>query len=165
MACRIVIIGEPGVGKTSLVSAFTDPNFDPNAPAPETIGTDGEVKVVKTIDGQETKIVCFDTGMCPHVLLFVLLVLCFMSCVLCLVFYVLCFMSYVLCLMFYVLCFMSYVLYFLFCILCFIFVFLLLCIYPFTHLPFYAFMFLCLCPFTPSVLFPYLFGLTVESRF
>ena len=62
MACRIVIIGESGVGKTSIVSAFTDPNFDPSTPAPETIGTDGEVKAVKTIDGTEQKIVCFDTA-------------------------------------------------------------------------------------------------------
>lgn len=50
---KILIIGESGVGKSSLLLRFTDDLFDPQLSA--TIGVDFKVKNL-TVDGNKTKL-------------------------------------------------------------------------------------------------------------
>ena len=49
---KLLIIGESGVGKSSLLLRFTDDAFDPDQAA--TIGVDFKVKTIK-IDGNKVK--------------------------------------------------------------------------------------------------------------
>ncbi|XP_072523674.1 ras-related protein Rab-18a [Salminus brasiliensis] len=56
---KILIIGESGVGKSSLLLRFTDDTFDPELGA--TIGVDFKVKTV-AIDGNQTKLAIWDTA-------------------------------------------------------------------------------------------------------
>uniref|UniRef100_A0AAQ4Q538 RAB18A, member RAS oncogene family n=1 Tax=Gasterosteus aculeatus aculeatus TaxID=481459 RepID=A0AAQ4Q538_GASAC len=50
---KILIIGESGVGKSSLLLRFTDDTFDPEQTA--TIGVDFKVKTI-TVDGNKAKL-------------------------------------------------------------------------------------------------------------
>ncbi|XP_013782566.1 ras-related protein Rab-18-B-like [Limulus polyphemus] len=56
---KILIIGESGVGKSSLMLRFTDDVFDPGLSA--TIGVDFKVKVL-TVDGNRAKLAIWDTA-------------------------------------------------------------------------------------------------------
>merc|ERR1719369_397181 len=56
---KILIIGESGVGKSSLLLRFTDDAFDPEISA--TIGVDFKVKVID-IDGNKIKLAIWDTA-------------------------------------------------------------------------------------------------------
>lgn len=56
---KILIIGESGVGKSSLLLRFTDDTFDPEQAA--TIGVDFKVKNL-TVDGNKTKLAIWDTA-------------------------------------------------------------------------------------------------------
>ncbi|XP_063062967.1 ras-related protein Rab-18a [Engraulis encrasicolus] len=56
---KILIIGESGVGKSSLLLRFTDDMFDPELGA--TIGVDFKVKTL-TVDGNKTKLAIWDTA-------------------------------------------------------------------------------------------------------
>jgi len=56
---KILIIGESGVGKSSLLLRFTDDTFDPDIGA--TIGVDFKVKTL-TVDGNKTKLAIWDTA-------------------------------------------------------------------------------------------------------
>ncbi|XP_041365195.1 ras-related protein Rab-18A-like [Gigantopelta aegis] len=56
---KILIIGESGVGKSSLLLRFTDDTFDPEQAA--TIGVDFKVKTL-TVDGNRTKLAIWDTA-------------------------------------------------------------------------------------------------------
>lgn len=56
---KILIIGESGVGKSSLLLRFTDDLFDPQLSA--TIGVDFKVKNL-TVDGNKTKLAIWDTA-------------------------------------------------------------------------------------------------------
>ncbi|XP_069945108.1 ras-related protein Rab-18 [Cherax quadricarinatus] len=56
---KILIIGESGVGKSSLLLRFTDDTFDPEQSA--TIGVDFKVKTI-SIDGNTTKLAIWDTA-------------------------------------------------------------------------------------------------------
>merc|ERR1719430_499356 len=56
---KILIIGESGVGKSSLLLRFTDDAFDPEISA--TIGVDFKVKVI-SIDGNKVKLAIWDTA-------------------------------------------------------------------------------------------------------
>uniref|UniRef100_A0A667ZWK9 RAB18B, member RAS oncogene family n=1 Tax=Myripristis murdjan TaxID=586833 RepID=A0A667ZWK9_9TELE len=50
---KLLIIGESGVGKSSLLLRFTDDTFDPDQSA--TIGVDFKVKTI-SIDGNKAKL-------------------------------------------------------------------------------------------------------------
>jgi len=56
---KILIIGESGVGKSSLLLRFVDDAFDPDQPA--TIGVDFKVKTM-TIDDNTVKLAIWDTA-------------------------------------------------------------------------------------------------------
>ncbi|CAK8673623.1 ras-related protein Rab-18-B-like [Clavelina lepadiformis] len=56
---KILIIGDSGVGKSSLLLRFTDDKFDPEQAA--TIGVDFKVKAI-TIDGNTVKLAIWDTA-------------------------------------------------------------------------------------------------------
>jgi Ras-related protein Rab-18 len=56
---KILIIGESGVGKSSLLLRFTEDTFDPEQTA--TIGVDFKVKSV-TVDGNRAKLAIWDTA-------------------------------------------------------------------------------------------------------
>jgi len=56
---KILIIGESGVGKSSLLLRFTDDTFDPEQAA--TIGVDFKVKTL-TVDGNKAKLAIWDTA-------------------------------------------------------------------------------------------------------
>jgi len=56
---KILIIGESGVGKSSLLLRFTDDTFDPEQPA--TIGVDFKVKTL-SVDGNRAKLAIWDTA-------------------------------------------------------------------------------------------------------
>ncbi|RNA29835.1 ras-related Rab-18 [Brachionus plicatilis] len=56
---KILIIGESGVGKSSILLRFTDDLFDPQLSA--TIGVDFKVKTL-TIEGNKTKLAIWDTA-------------------------------------------------------------------------------------------------------
>ncbi|NP_001171837.1 ras-related protein Rab-18-like [Saccoglossus kowalevskii] len=56
---KILIIGESGVGKSSLLLRFTDDTFDPEQPA--TIGVDFKVKTL-SVEGNTTKLAIWDTA-------------------------------------------------------------------------------------------------------
>ncbi|KAK2177574.1 hypothetical protein NP493_591g02089 [Ridgeia piscesae] len=56
---KILIIGESGVGKSSLLLRFTDDTFDPELSA--TIGVDFKVKTI-TVDGNKAKLAIWDTA-------------------------------------------------------------------------------------------------------
>ncbi|KAK7078213.1 Ras-related protein Rab-18 [Halocaridina rubra] len=56
---KILIIGESGVGKSSLLLRFTDDTFDPEQSA--TIGVDFKVKTI-TVEGNCTKLAIWDTA-------------------------------------------------------------------------------------------------------
>nr|CAB3265358.1 ras-related protein Rab-18 [Phallusia mammillata] len=56
---KILIIGDSGVGKSSLLLRFTDDKFDPDQSA--TIGVDFKVKSL-TIDGNTVKLAIWDTA-------------------------------------------------------------------------------------------------------
>ncbi|KAK6618551.1 Ras- protein Rab-18 [Polyplax serrata] len=56
---KILIIGESGVGKSSLLLRFIDDNFDPEQPL--TIGVDFKTKEI-TIDGNTVKLAIWDTA-------------------------------------------------------------------------------------------------------
>ncbi|XP_076460478.1 ras-related protein Rab-18-like [Babylonia areolata] len=56
---KILIIGESGVGKSSLLLRFTDDTFDPEQAA--TIGVDFKVKTL-AVDGNRTKLAIWDTA-------------------------------------------------------------------------------------------------------
>ena len=56
---KILIIGESGVGKSSLLIRFTDDTFDPDIGA--TIGVDFKVKTIN-IDGNKMKLALWDTA-------------------------------------------------------------------------------------------------------
>uniref|UniRef100_A0A4W6BVS6 RAB18B, member RAS oncogene family n=1 Tax=Lates calcarifer TaxID=8187 RepID=A0A4W6BVS6_LATCA len=56
---KLLIIGESGVGKSSLLLRFTDDTFDPEQPA--TIGVDFKVKTL-AIDGNKAKLAIWDTA-------------------------------------------------------------------------------------------------------
>lgn len=56
---KILIVGESGVGKSSLLIRFTDDTFDPDIGA--TIGVDFKVKTVN-IDGNKLKLALWDTA-------------------------------------------------------------------------------------------------------
>jgi len=56
---KILIVGESGVGKSSLLLRFTDDFFDPDIGA--TIGVDFKVKTL-TIDGNKAKLAIWDTA-------------------------------------------------------------------------------------------------------
>ncbi|XP_044522583.1 ras-related protein Rab-18-like isoform X2 [Gracilinanus agilis] len=55
---KILIIGESGVGKSSLLLRITDDTFDPNISA--TIGVDFKVKTI-SVDGNKAKLAIWDT--------------------------------------------------------------------------------------------------------
>ncbi|XP_030629970.1 ras-related protein Rab-18-B isoform X3 [Chanos chanos] len=54
---KILIIGESGVGKSSLLLRFTDDTFDPELAA--TIGVDFKVKTI-AVDGNRAKLAIWD---------------------------------------------------------------------------------------------------------
>ncbi|XP_022096852.1 ras-related protein Rab-18-like [Acanthaster planci] len=56
---KILIIGESGVGKSSLLLRFTDDTFDPEQAA--TIGVDFKVKTL-SVDGNTAKLAIWDTA-------------------------------------------------------------------------------------------------------
>lgn len=56
---KLLIIGESGVGKSSLLLRFTDDTFDPELAA--TIGVDFKVKTL-AIDGNRAKLAIWDTA-------------------------------------------------------------------------------------------------------
>ncbi|XP_056600471.1 ras-related protein Rab-18-B [Triplophysa dalaica] len=56
---KILIIGESGVGKSSLLLRFTDDTFDPELSA--TIGVDFKVKTI-AVDGNRAKLAIWDTA-------------------------------------------------------------------------------------------------------
>ena len=56
---KILIIGESGVGKSSLLLRFTDDQFDPDQEA--TIGVDFKVKVIDN-NGNKVKLAIWDTA-------------------------------------------------------------------------------------------------------
>lgn len=56
---KILIIGESGVGKSSLLIRFTDDTFDPDIGS--TIGVDFKVKTIN-IDGNKMKLALWDTA-------------------------------------------------------------------------------------------------------
>ena len=56
---KILIIGDSGVGKSSLLLRFTDDKFDPDQSA--TIGVDFKVKAI-SIDGNLVKLAIWDTA-------------------------------------------------------------------------------------------------------
>ncbi|KAG7262423.1 hypothetical protein CRUP_001866 [Coryphaenoides rupestris] len=56
---KLLIIGESGVGKSSLLIRFTDDTFDPEQTA--TIGVDFKVKTI-AIDGNTAKLAIWDTA-------------------------------------------------------------------------------------------------------
>ncbi|XP_060516928.1 ras-related protein Rab-18-B-like isoform X3 [Cylas formicarius] len=56
---KILIIGESGVGKSSLLLRFTDDNFDPQQTL--TIGVDFKTKKL-TVDGNTVKLAIWDTA-------------------------------------------------------------------------------------------------------
>nr|XP_032642067.1 ras-related protein Rab-18 [Chelonoidis abingdonii] len=56
---EILIIGESGVGKSSLLLRFTDDTFDPELAA--TIGVDFKVKTI-SVDGNKAKLAIWDTA-------------------------------------------------------------------------------------------------------
>ena len=56
---KILIIGESGVGKSSLLLRFTDDQFDPDQEA--TIGVDFKVKVINN-NGNKVKLAIWDTA-------------------------------------------------------------------------------------------------------
>eukprot|EP00918_Siedleckia_nematoides_P055103 GHVU01120171.1.p1 GENE.GHVU01120171.1~~GHVU01120171.1.p1 ORF type:complete len:205 (+),score=23.09 GHVU01120171.1:131-745(+) len=56
---KLLIIGESGVGKSSLLLRFTDDTFDPEQSA--TIGVDFKVKTI-TVDGNRAKLAIWDTA-------------------------------------------------------------------------------------------------------
>ncbi|TRY56095.1 hypothetical protein DNTS_007819 [Danionella cerebrum] len=56
---KLLIIGESGVGKSSLLLRFTDDTFDPELAA--TIGVDFKVKTI-AIDGNRAKLAIWDTA-------------------------------------------------------------------------------------------------------
>ncbi|XP_064798034.1 ras-related protein Rab-18-B-like isoform X3 [Oncorhynchus masou masou] len=56
---KILIIGESGVGKSSLLLRFTDDTFDPELAA--TIGVDFKVKTI-SVDGNRAKLAIWDTA-------------------------------------------------------------------------------------------------------
>lgn len=56
---KLLIIGESGVGKSSLLLRFTDDVFDPEQSA--TIGVDFKVKTL-TVDGNRAKLAIWDTA-------------------------------------------------------------------------------------------------------
>lgn len=56
---KILIIGESGVGKSSLLLRFTEDTFDPEQTA--TIGVDFKVKCI-TVDGNKAKLAIWDTA-------------------------------------------------------------------------------------------------------
>ncbi|XP_066240642.1 ras-related protein Rab-18 isoform X2 [Saccopteryx leptura] len=56
---KILIIGESGVGKSSLLLRFTDDTFDPELAA--TIGVDFKVKTI-SVDGNKAKLAIWDTA-------------------------------------------------------------------------------------------------------
>ncbi|KAM6900250.1 ras-related protein Rab-18a [Xenentodon cancila] len=56
---KILIIGESGVGKSSLLLRFTDDTFDPEQSA--TIGVDFKVKTI-CVDGNKAKLAIWDTA-------------------------------------------------------------------------------------------------------
>lgn len=56
---KILIIGESGVGKSSLLLRFTEDTFDPEQAA--TIGVDFKVKTI-SIDGNRAKLAIWDTA-------------------------------------------------------------------------------------------------------
>lgn len=56
---KILIIGESGVGKSSLLLRFTDDKFDPDQPA--TIGVDFKVKAL-TVNNNTVKLAIWDTA-------------------------------------------------------------------------------------------------------
>jgi Ras-related protein Rab-18 len=56
---KLLIIGESGVGKSSLLLRFTDDLFDPQQAA--TIGVDFKVKTL-TVDGNKAKLAIWDTA-------------------------------------------------------------------------------------------------------
>ncbi|XP_008304065.1 ras-related protein Rab-18 [Stegastes partitus] len=56
---KILIIGESGVGKSSLLLRFTDDTFDPEQSA--TIGVDFKVKTI-SVDGNKAKLAIWDTA-------------------------------------------------------------------------------------------------------
>uniref|UniRef100_A0A8D2ZN25 RAB18A, member RAS oncogene family n=1 Tax=Scophthalmus maximus TaxID=52904 RepID=A0A8D2ZN25_SCOMX len=56
---KILIIGESGVGKSSLLLRFTDDTFDPEQAA--TIGVDFKVKTI-SVDGNKAKLAIWDTA-------------------------------------------------------------------------------------------------------
>ncbi|KAL5007818.1 hypothetical protein ScPMuIL_016624 [Solemya velum] len=56
---KILIIGESGVGKSSLLLRFTDDTFDPEQAA--TIGVDFKVKTL-SLDGNRAKLAIWDTA-------------------------------------------------------------------------------------------------------
>uniref|UniRef100_A0A914UYT4 small monomeric GTPase n=1 Tax=Plectus sambesii TaxID=2011161 RepID=A0A914UYT4_9BILA len=56
---KVLIIGESGVGKSSLLIRFVDDTFDPEQPA--TIGVDFKVTTL-TVDGNKVKLAIWDTA-------------------------------------------------------------------------------------------------------
>lgn len=56
---KILVIGESGVGKSSLLLRFTDDHFDPDQAV--TIGVDFKVKTL-TVEGNKTKLAIWDTA-------------------------------------------------------------------------------------------------------
>jgi len=56
---KILIIGESGVGKSSLLLRFTEDTFDPEQTA--TIGVDFKVKTIN-VDGNKAKLAIWDTA-------------------------------------------------------------------------------------------------------
>lgn len=56
---KILIIGESGVGKSSLLLRFTEDNFDPEQTL--TIGVDFKTKKV-SVDGNTVKLAIWDTA-------------------------------------------------------------------------------------------------------
>ncbi|KAJ8377994.1 hypothetical protein AAFF_G00249310 [Aldrovandia affinis] len=56
---KLLIIGESGVGKSSLLLRFTDDTFDPELSA--TIGVDFKVKTI-AVDGNRAKLAIWDTA-------------------------------------------------------------------------------------------------------
>jgi len=56
---KLLIIGESGVGKSSLLLRFTDDTFDPELAS--TIGVDFKVKTI-TVDGNRAKLAIWDTA-------------------------------------------------------------------------------------------------------
>jgi Ras-related protein Rab-18 len=57
---KILIIGESGVGKSSLLLRFTDDLFDPQLSA--TIGVDFKVKTLTIEGGNKAKLAIWDTA-------------------------------------------------------------------------------------------------------